>query len=225
MRLLSQLIALFVIAAPLALSPARAQSAADAGMINQLSGEVSYQSGGVAAARATAYMKLRDGDVVRVAANASVRVVYFATGRQEAWKGPASFTIGANESRTAQGNTAQPQVSQLPGGVPAKLAQTPEMMAIAKLGRAGSVTVRGIAQPALNPAQTAEVQEARRIYERMKGATSADDIMPEIYLYTVVQQYSMYDEMKQLVRTMQSKQPNNDSVRDLDAWVENRKPQ
>ena len=225
MKLLSNAIALLVIVVPLAMSPAQAQSAADAGMINQLSGEVSYQSGGVAAARATAYMKLRDGDVVRVASNASVRVVYFANGRQEAWKGPVSFTVGGSESRAAQGNTAQPEISQLPGGVPAKLAQTPEMMAIAKLGRAGSVTVRGVAQRPLNAVQTAEVQEARRIYERMKSATAADDIMPEIYLYTVVQQYSMYDEMKQLVKTMQTKQPNNDSVRDLDAWVENRKPQ
>ncbi len=224
MKFLSTLTACLFVFAPSAF----AQSAADAGMINQLSGEVSYQSGGVAAARASAYMKLRDGDVVRVASGASVRVVYFANGRQEAWKGPASFTVGANESRAAQaapGNTAQPDISQLPGGVPAKLAQTPEMMAIAKLGRAGSVTVRGVAQRPLNAAQTAEVQEARRIYERLKGATAADDIMPEIYLYTVVQQYSMYDEMKQLVKTMQVKQPNNESVRDLDAWVENRKPQ
>ena len=224
MKLLSTLTACLLVFAPSAF----AQSAADAGMINQLSGEVSYQSGAVAAARASAYMKLRDGDVVRVASGASVRVVYFANGRQEAWKGPASFTVGANESRAAQaapGNTGQPEISQLPGGVPAKLAQTPEMMAIAKLGRAGSVTVRGVAQRPLNAVQTAEVQEARRIYERLKGATAADDIMPEIYLYTVVQQYSMYDEMKQLVKTMQVKQPNNESVRDLDAWVENRKPQ
>lgn len=27
----------------------------------------------------------------------------------------------------------------------------------------------------------------------------ADHIMPEVYLYTVVQSYSMYDEMRQLV--------------------------
>ena len=221
MKFLPALIAWFVLCVPSAF----AQSAADAGMINQLSGDVTYQSGGVATARASAYMKLRDGDVVRVASGASVRVVYFANGRQEAWKGPSSFTVGSAESRAAQGNTAPPEVSQLPGGVPAKLAQTPEMMAIAKLGRAGSVTVRGVAQRPLNAAQAAEVQEARRIYERMKGATAADDIMPEIYLYTVVQQYSMYDEMKQLVKTMQAKQPGNDSVRDLDAWVENRKPQ
>ena len=58
----------------------------------------------------------------------------------------------------------------------------------------------------------------------MKAGTAADDIMPEIYLDTVIQNYSMYDEMKQLVKTMQIKQPNNDAVRDLDAWVENRRP-
>lgn len=217
MKFLSIWIASFFVA----VSSSFAQSAGDAGMINQLSGEVQYQPTGGAAARATAYMKLRDSDVVRVPAGASVRVVYFANGRQEAWKGPAVFSVGTAESRAQSG---QPEVSQLPGGVPQKLAQTPEMMQIAKLGRAGSVTVRGITPTSLTTDQANEVREARKTYEAMKAGLSADDIMPEVYLYTVVQNYSMYDEMKQLVKVMQTKQPNSDVVRDLDAWVENRRP-
>lgn len=205
----------------LAATSAFAQSAGDAGMINQMSGEVTYQAASGAAARATAYMKVRENDVVRVPAGAIVRVVYFANGRQEAWKGPAAFIVGAAESRSQAG---QPEVSQLPGGVPQKLAQTPEMMQIAKLGRAGSVTVRGITPSTLTADQSAEVREARKTYESMKAGLASDDIMPEIYLYTVVQNYSMYDEMKQLVKVMQIKQPNSEVVKDLDAWVENRRP-
>lgn len=212
------LLAALVVAVP----PALAQSATDAGMINQLSGEVTYQSAAGAAARATAYMKVRESDVVRVPAGASVRLVYFANGRQENWRGPAALVVGATESR---GQAGQPEVSQLPGGVPQKLAQTPEMLQIAKLGRAGSVTVRGgLAPPVLTADQNADVREARKTYESLKTGVAADDILPEIYLYTVVQNYSMYDEMKQLVKIMQTKQPNSEVVRDLDAWVENRRP-
>ena len=217
MKILSSAIALFALTA----ASAFAQSAGDAGMINQLNGEATYQAPGGTSGRASAYMKLREGDTVRVPERSSVRMVYFATGRQEVWRGPSAFTVGAKESAAQAG---QPEVSQLPGGVPAKLAQTPEMMAIAKLGRAGSVTVRGIPQRALTTEQQAEVRDARKTYEAMKAGTAADDIMPEIYLYTVIQNYSMYDEMKQLVKTMQTKQPNNEAVRDLDAWVENRRP-
>lgn len=149
-------------------------------------------------------------------------MVYFANGRQEVWRGPAAFTVGAKESAAQSG---QPEVSQLPGGVPAKLAQTPEMMQIARLGRAGSVTVRGGLRPSpLTADQQAEVREARKTHETIKAGSGADDILPEIYLYTVIQNYSMFDEMKQLVKTMQAKQPNNEAVRDLDAWVENRRP-
>lgn len=216
-----KLLLIWVASCVLAISTAFAQSAGDAGMINQLSGEVQYQPAGGSTARATAYMKLRDSDVVRVPAGASVRVVYFSNGRQESWKGPAAFTVGPSESR---GQSGQPEVSQLPGGVPQRLAQTPEMMQIAKLGRAGSVMVRGITPSTLTADQAAEVREARKTYESMMSAAPADDIMPEIYLYTVVQNYSMYDEMKQLVRVMQAKQPNSDIVKDLDAWVENRRP-
>ena len=217
MKILSSCIVFFVLGA----SAAFAQSAGDAGMINQLNGEATYQAPGGSSGHATAYMKIREGDVVKVPERSSVRLVYFATGRQEVWRGPAAFTVGAKESAAQSG---QPEVSQLPGGVPAKLAQTPEMMAIAKLGRAGSVTVRGIPQRTLTTDQQNEVRDARKAYEAMKAGTAADDIMPEIYLYTVIQNYSMYDEMKQLVKTMQTKQPNNEAVRDLDAWVENRRP-
>jgi hypothetical protein len=218
---LSALIAttLFSLAALFAV-PAHAQGAGDAGLINLLSGDVSYQPQGAAAGKATAYMKVRQGDGFRVPAGASVRVVYFSNGRQEMWKGPASFTVGAAES-TAQNGRAE--VSQLPGGVPQKLTQTADLMQIAKLGRAGSVMVRGI-RPPLTAEQQAELTQARKDYEALKSASAADDIMPEIFLYTVIQNYSMYDEMKQLVKTMQAKQPNNESVRDLDAWVENRRP-
>ena len=75
-----------------------------------------------------------------------------------------------------------------------------------------------------HPKGAAEVREARKTYESMKSGAASDDIMPEIYLYTVVQNYSMYDEMKQLVKIMQAKQPHSEVVKDLDAWVENRRP-
>lgn len=192
-----------------------ALAAADVGLINQLQGDVAYQGSGAPGAKASPFMKVREGDSFNVPAGGVLRIVYFEGGRQETWKGPASFKAGAKAGESA---SAKPEVSQVPGGVPAKLSQTAEVIQIAKLGRAGGVTVRGV-KPNLTPAQAAEVAQAKKTYESWKSSSAADDITPEMYLYTVLQDYMLYDDMKAVVQTMQSKQPNSQEVKELAAWV------
>ena len=192
-----------------------ALAAADVGLINQLQGDVGYQGGGAASAKAAPFMKVREGDKFTVPEGGILRIVYFEGGRQEMWKGPSSFKAGAKAGEAASG---KPEVSQVPGGVPAKLSQTAEVIQIAKLGRAGGVTVRGV-KPNLTPAQAAEVAQAKKTYESWKSTSAADDITPEMYLYTVLQDYMLYDDMKSVVQTMQGKQPNSQEVKELAAWV------
>jgi hypothetical protein len=183
-----------------------------------LQGDVQYQGTGAPGTKAAAFMKVRDGDKFTVPDGAVLRVVYFEGGRQETWKGPASFKAGLKQGDAQSGRA---EVSQVPGGVPAKLSQTAEVIQIAKLGRAGGVTVRGV-KPNLTPAQAAEVAQAKKTYESWKSTTAADDITPELYLYTVLQDYLLYDDMKTVVKTMQDKQPNSQDVKEIAAWVNSR---
>ena len=193
-------------------------ASADVGLVNQLQGEVSYQGTGSAGAKAAAFMKVRDGDKFSVPDGGVLRIVYFEGGRQETWKGPASFKAGMKQGEAQSGKA---EVSQVPGGVPAKLAQTAEVIQIAKLGRAGGVTVRGV-KPSLTPAQAAEVAQAKKTYDSWKATAAADDITPELYMYTVLQDYMLYDDMKTVVKTMQDKQPNSADVKEIAAWVNSR---
>ena len=193
-------------------------ASADVGLVNQLQGDVSYQGTGSAGARATAFMKVRDGDKFSVPDGGVLRIVYFEGGRQETWKGPASFKAGMKQGEAQSGKA---EVSQVPGGVPAKLAQTAEVIQIAKLGRAGGVTVRGV-KPNLTPAQAAEVAQAKKTYDSWRTTVAADDITPELYMYTVLQDYMLYDDMKTVVKTMQDKQPNSADVKEIAAWVNSR---
>ena len=193
-------------------------ASADVGLVNQLQGDVSYQGTGSAGARAAAFMKVRDGDKFSVPDGGVLRIVYFEGGRQETWKGPASFKAGMKQGEAQSGKA---EVSQVPGGVPAKLAQTAEVIQIAKLGRAGGVTVRGV-KPNLTPAQAAEVAQAKKTYDSWRTTVAADDITPELYLYTVLQDYMLYDDMKTVVKTMQDKQPNSADVKEIAAWVNSR---
>lgn len=196
-----------------------AMAAADVGLVNQLQGEVSYQGGGGSAAKASAFMKVRDGDRFVVPEGAVLRVVYFDGGRQETWKGPASFKAGLKQGEAAAGT---PQVSQVPGGAPAKLAQTAEVIQIAKLGRAGGVTVRGVKGQQLSASQAAEVAQARRLYDSWRATAAPDDITPELYLYTVLDSQMLYEDMRAVVKAMQERAPNSPEVRELAAWVAGR---
>lgn len=190
-------------------------AAADVGLINQLQGDIGYQGTGAASAKAAPFMKVREGDKFTIPDGGVLRIVYFEGGRQETWKGPSSFKAGAKAGEAASGKA---EISQVPGGVPAKLSQTAEVIQIAKLGRAGGVTVRGV-KPNLTPAQAAEVAQAKKTYESWKSTSAADDITPEMYLYTVLQDFMLYDDMKTVVQTMQGKQPNSQEVKELAAWV------
>ena len=135
-------------------------AADDVGLVNSMAGDVSYTSAG-ATSKAKPYMKIREGDRFSVPSGAQLRIVYFQGGRQETYSGPAALTAGKNQSSVQSGG--QPQVSTLPSGVPQKIAQTPELVAIAKLGRSGGVAVRGVGgDKRLTPQQQAEVRQARQ---------------------------------------------------------------
>jgi hypothetical protein len=197
-----------------------AAHASDVGLVNHLAGDVSYTSGG-SSAKAKAYMKVREGDRFSVPAGAQLRIVYFQGGRQETFSGPASLTAGAQQSSVQSGS--QPQVTTLPSGVPQKIAQTPELIQIAKLGRSGGVAVRGVnTERRLTPQQQTEVKQAKATYEQLRKAAAADDITPELYLYSVLQDHLLYTDMQQVVSEMQKRQPTNPDVAVMAEYVKAR---
>src|ERR1700690_3217997 len=178
---------------------AGAQSS-DVGLVNQLSGDVSYASQGGTQSKAQPFMKVRQGDRFTLAAGTQLRLVYFNGSRQESWKGPASFKAGAQQSDALSG---QAEASKLPSGVAEKVAQVPNLVQIAKLGRSGGIAVRGGGKPGrLTSEQQAEVGQAKVAYADMRQKASSDDITPELYLYSVLQDHLLYDEMKTVTDEM-----------------------
>jgi hypothetical protein len=199
------------------LGAATVAASEDVGLVNQLGGDVTYVSGG-SPAKAKPYMKVRQGDRFTVPAGANVRIVYFQGGRQETYGGPSSFIAGTQASQQQSGQPAQ--ITTLPAGVPQKIAQTPELIQIAKLGRSGGVAVRGVQrEQRLTPAQQAEVRQARQTYEQMRKTSAADDINPELYLYSVLQDHLLYNDMKTVVAEMQKRQPSNADVQVMAEYV------
>jgi hypothetical protein len=193
----------------------------DVGLVNQISGDVSYTSQGASQSKAQAFMKMRQGDRFNVPAGAQLRVVYFNGGRQETWKGPSSFKAGTQKSDAESGQPAE--VAQMPAGVPQKIAQVPELVQIAKLGRSGGIAVRGGGKPGrLSSEQQAEVSLAKVNYAQMRKGSSSDDITPELYLYSVLQDHLLYADMKNVTDEMVKRQPGNPEVQELAAYVKSR---
>lgn len=215
-RIVAPLIAAFLVG-----GAAYGQSVADVGLVNQLSGDVTYSNESSSNAKVQAFMKIRQGDRFNVPSGGQLRITYFQGGRQESWKGPASFKTGAQQSDLVSG--AKPEIAQLPAAVQQRIKQIPELVQIAKTSRAGGIAVRGLSkkqQASLE--QQADVAAARDTYQKLRTQLPADDITPELYLFTVLQEYLLYDEMKVVSDEMVRKQPNNLDVQELAAWVKSR---
>ena len=66
------------------------------------------------------------------------------------------------------------------------------------------------------------MKTAKGIYGKMRAQSPSDDITPELYLYSVLQDYLLYDDMKPVVEEMAKRQPGNSEVLELVAWVKSR---
>jgi hypothetical protein len=208
-------------AVSLALALGAGAQSSDVGLVNQLSGEVSYAGQGGTQSKAQAFMKVREGDRFTLPDGAQLRLVYFNGSRQETWKGPASFKAGSKQSEALSGQAAE--AAQLPSGVAQKIAQVPNLVQIAKLGRSGGIAVRGGGKPGrLSAEQQAEVSQAKTNYALMRQKAAAEDITPELYYYSVLQDHLLYSDMKMVTDEMLKRQPNNPEAQELAAYVKSR---
>jgi len=192
----------------------------DVGVVNLMSGGVTYAPLSGSPGEAKPFMRVRDGDRFNVPAGGQIRIVYFTSSRQERWSGPASFRAGKGAGEAISGKPAE--VTVLPAGVPQRIARVPDLMQSAKLG---GIQVRGglTRKQEASLEQQTIVREARDTYERMRKEMPADDITSELYLYAVLHDYLLYDDMKAVVEEMLRKQPGNDDVKQLLVWVNSRR--
>jgi hypothetical protein len=192
---------------------------ADVALVNLVSGDVTYVPQTGTPGKVQPFMKVRDGDRIDVAAGGQVRIVFFEGARQELWAGPASFRAGKTAAEPISGKSAE--TTNLPAGVPQRMARIPELIQYSKFG--GTQLRGGLTrQQKASLDQQATLAQARAAYEKMRQDMPADDITPELYLYAALYEFLVYDEMKVVVAEMRRKQPDNQDVKALDAWLTSR---
>jgi hypothetical protein len=195
---------------------ALAHAQGDVGLVNLVAGDVSFVPQAGQPGKVKAFMKVRDGDRFELPAGTQVRVVYFDGARQERWQGPSSFRAAKLEGTPISGKPAE--VAKLPGTTSARMSRVPELMQNAKLG---GVQVRG-AQSSRQVSPEA-LDEARSTYQKLRGQLPADDITPELFMFSALNDYQLYEEMVPLVNEMMRKQPESEDVKSLASWLISRR--
>lgn len=197
-------------------APAALLAQDDVGVVNLVSGEVTYAAPGGSPAKVSPFMRVREGDRFELASGGQLRVVYVQGGRQERWQGPAAFVAGAQEGKAQRGKPAE--VTQLPATVPMRIARVPQLMQNARLG--------GVGLRAMRRERTAMdeiiLEDARATYQTLRRDLPRDDLTPELYLYSTLDEYRLYDEMGPVVEEMLRKQPQNEEVKALAAYAKAR---
>jgi hypothetical protein len=204
-------------------------SGPDVGLVTGLSGAATYWSSGdqTKPNRVQVFMKVRRGDLIKLAAGAQLQILYLTPGRQETWKGPVTLTVGDGESQMAPGpKAAPPEVKLLPTRVTRKIRGSEMPLPSSSLRHSGVIPTMGGQpdDPTKTPGSEGEaareaIREAQQTYAKLRQQTPAGDLTPELYYLSVLAENGKYPEMEKFIDTLQEKNPGNAALKELRAWA------
>lgn len=200
----------------------------DVGLITKLAGEATYWNKGdnQKLAKVRGFMKVRQGDHFKLPEATSMTILYFANGRQETWKGPATLMASALKTKILGDKqpAPQPEVKILPVKASKQMGKAPLPLCPAGMSKSGVIQTMGPKRepatktaPPLSETAQREIREAEKVYRDLKQAAASDDVTPELYYLGVLAEHCQYREMEVVVDTMLAKRPGDPAIQDLKA--------
>lgn len=179
------------------------------------------------------FMKVYDGDIITLEPGASLQLVFFGNGRKELWNGPAKIIVSPKEGKNDAGS-GRARISSLPDTVVTEVRRIAKIVDPSQLQKSGAKVIRGQADTGkppektgtipLDPGEETEIRQARETYRSLteSGVESGGegDILPELYLFSVLADYDQLEDMAELIALMKQKQPDNPSIDRLAQWFE-----
>ena len=201
------------------------------GMITQVSGKVSYiHNKTKQASQPESFMKIYKGDKIILEPDSRLMLVFFKSGRKETWEGPASFYLDTLNTVAIDQKNAEPKITSLPAIVTSEIRRVSKIVNTSRLQTSGAVIVRGqenkdesaesIPAVQLDASEEKEIDSAKNTYKMLLDNSSKNDITPELFLFSVLADYDQFKEMYGLIDTMNKKQPDNSTTRELTLWLE-----
>lgn len=169
----------------------------DVALVTAVTGSVS-RLGANAPGALEPFARLKQGDVLLLENNAGTRLIFFASRRQESWRGEGRIEIGNIQGRGI--GLPEPQVRVLPELMAGQIAKTPPMDSQL---RAGAVRQRSI-----------EIVEGGLTkldsdYSRLRKDAAADDINPEIFLLAGLFEMREFGRIEQTLKDLSDSRPGN----------------
>jgi hypothetical protein len=212
-------------------APGAAQAPpSDVALVTMLSGEVSYWNDAEkkAPARMQAFMKVRQGDHLKLPGATSLTLLYFASGRQETWRGPVTLRAADTESTAvgAEKSPPLPEVKLIPAKATKQIQGAPLPLPGPSISKSGVIQTMGPkCEPAagtpapLSAEARRNIKEAEKVFQELKKTAAADDVTPELYFLSILNEYKQFPEMAKVVDTMLQKRPGDVALKDLKVWV------
>ncbi len=207
-------------------------SAAEVGMITQMSGSVTYQAAADKNKPSSVrnFMKVYENDSFTLAADAQIQIVYFESGSKETWKGPVGFKAGKTQGKS-DNPSAVPKITTMKASVTGEVKRLTALTDTSRLQKTGSAIVRGKSSdtsssakpPVLSETDKKEISAAKKTYQDLLKDAEASDITPELYLFSVLADYDQFEEMETLISDMRKKQPENKDIDQLKTWTNRQK--
>lgn len=180
-----------------ALSAPALLAASEAALVTAVTGQVGLSAHDIRQPL-QAFVKLHEGDQLTLAQDASVRLVYLESRRQESWTGPGRLEVGSVASQS-QGLPA-PQVQLLPEFLVRQIARTPGPVS---QGRAGAVRLRSLPEPA------ARVEAE---YLALREQSDPADLNPELYRLAGLFELREFGRVEQALAELRERRPADAQV-------------
>lgn len=174
-------------------------ASAQVAMLTQVSGEVTVAAKAGAPRAAVAFLKVNEGDTLKLAGSARVQMVYLASGRQEVWKGAGAVDVGSQDGKSA---TLKADASQVPALILKQLQKTP---AVGQPGKTGMVMLRSIDN-------LAELDQLEKDYKEFRARTPADDTTPEVFYLTGLLDLQDYERATTFLDELKGRQPTQPAL-------------
>lgn len=153
--------------------------------------------GGDADQPVPAFSRLKEGETVKLSKGAKLRVVYFASGRQETWEGPGKLEVGSSAGKSADLHNGG--VVQLPEVLVRQIAKTPVE---GGQGRAGMTRLRAIVSPDA-------ISKVENTYRELRATSDAEDLNPEMYVLSAWLEMRAFSRVEQAIGDLRAQRPND----------------
>lgn len=180
------------------LANANAEEAIDISMITAINGNVSLVTP-QGRQPLQAFAKLKRGDLLALD-NASIRLIYFESGRQESWRGTGRLETLSDAGRAF--GLPNPDVKILSKTVVSQIARTP---APDRQGRIEAKRLRVIATPEA-------IAKLDNAYRQMRMEAVRGDLNPELYLLSGLFEMREFDRVEQVLVDLQKSRPGDMEV-------------